>query len=346
MRESRVSGELMDVAQEVMRFGERCMQAGRSWLSERRENMNRYEEGRVPRHEEEPWRREPHFGRTQYGYREQSERERMRSGDWSEEGDWEYEGGPERFGTAEGQPHYRQSGGPREFGIYSTGTGDYYRGRRGYGARASFGSEFGSYGRGSGYGEGSGYTRPGRQEEGPGRQWRFGARGRLGGGYRPTHGGPEYPDEGEMSGYRSPEASAQPYEYPGHYRFGQYGYGYGHGARAPRGYRGVGPRSYVRSDERIAEDLNERLTDDEDLDAGDINVRVSDGKVTLEGSVGNRWMKHRAEDIADSCAGVKEVENRVVVRTMQEAEAAEQRVGKGSGRAPTATAGTGGTTPH
>lgn len=300
--------------------------------------MNRYEEGRGARHEHESWQREPHFGRTQYGFREQSERERMRSGDWGEEGGWEYEGGPERFGTSGDQPHFRQFGGQRESGA---GTSDYYRGRRGYGAKALFGSEFGSYERGPGYGEGSGYTRPQRYEEGFGRRWRFGARGQFGGGYRPLYGGPEYPDEGEMSGYRSPEATAQQYEYPGRYRPGQYGYG---PRMAPRGYRGFGPRNYARSDERIAEEINERLTDDEDIDASDLNVRVSEGKVMLEGSVERRWMKHRAEDIADSCTGVKEVDNRIVVRSIR-AEA--EQFGRGAGRTATATTtGTGGATPH
>lgn len=81
-----------------------------------------------------------------------------------------------------------------------------------------------------------------------------------------------------------------------------------------RGNRGRGPRSYARSDERIAEDLNERLTEDDLLDASDIEVRCSGGKVVLEGEVADRWMKHRAEDIADACYGVKDVDNRIRVR--------------------------------
>ena len=40
MREPNVGNELKEMAQEVVRFGERCVQAGRDWLNERREEMN------------------------------------------------------------------------------------------------------------------------------------------------------------------------------------------------------------------------------------------------------------------------------------------------------------------
>src|SRR5690606_26394810 len=85
---------------------------------------------------------------------------------------------------------------------------------------------------------------------------------------------------------------------PGSRPYGDYG---------ARGYRGVGPRNYRRSDERIREDLNDRLTEADDLDASDISVEVSNGVATLTGSVGHRWMKHRAEDLADECLGVRDV---------------------------------------
>lgn len=78
--------------------------------------------------------------------------------------------------------------------------------------------------------------------------------------------------------------------------------------------RGRGPSRYTRSDERITEDLNERLTEDELLDASDIEVRCENGRIVLEGEVDQRWMKHRAEDIADACSGVKDVDNRIRVR--------------------------------
>lgn len=122
-------------------------------------------------------------------------------------------------------------------------------------------------------------------------------------------------------------------------RFGQESFGRGsYGAQGR--YQGYGPRNYTRSDERITEELNERLTDDPDIDAGDINVRVSNGMVTLEGTVDDRWMKHRAEDIADSCSGVKDVTNsiRVVSRNERSGEFAGS-LGGTSEASDTSTAG-------
>src|SRR5690606_378946 len=87
-----------------------------------------------------------------------------------------------------------------------------------------------------------------------------------------------------------------------------------YGVQGARGYRGIGPRNYSRSDERIREDINERLTEADDLDASDLSVEVSNGVATLTGSVDQRWMKHRAEDLADECIGVREVRNHVQVR--------------------------------
>ncbi len=121
---------------------------------------------------------------------------------------------------------------------------------------------------------------------------------------------------GSSSGYGSPEGHSyasgsqdQPsFVSPADTQFhaGQY--------RARGSYSGYGPRDYTRSDSRIREDLCERLTDDPDVDPSDIAVQVSEGMVTLEGTVEQRWMKHRAEDIADSCGGVRNVENRIRVQ--------------------------------
>lgn len=79
------------------------------------------------------------------------------------------------------------------------------------------------------------------------------------------------------------------------------------------GYHGVGPQDYVRSDERIADDIIGRLTDDEHIDASEILVMVEGGKVTLTGDVPERHMKHRAEDIAASTRGVRDVHNAIHV---------------------------------
>jgi hypothetical protein len=110
------------------------------------------------------------------------------------------------------------------------------------------------------------------------------------------------------------------YDY-GHYEYGEssrepyYWRGAEGGYREPRRgmYAGRGPRGYRRSDERIHEDVNERLTDDRYVDASDIEVSVDNGVVTLAGRVGSRAEKRRAEDVAELVSGVTDVSNQLRV---------------------------------
>jgi osmotically-inducible protein OsmY len=81
-----------------------------------------------------------------------------------------------------------------------------------------------------------------------------------------------------------------------------------------RQHRGRGPRGYRRSDERIKEDVNDRLSDDYYLDASDVEVMVENTEVTLTGTVRSRNDKRRAEDLAESVSGVTNVENRLRVK--------------------------------
>jgi osmotically-inducible protein OsmY len=78
-------------------------------------------------------------------------------------------------------------------------------------------------------------------------------------------------------------------------------------------HRGIGPKNYVRSDDRIREDVNDRLTDEWNVDASDIEVSVANGEVTLTGFVADRFQKRRAEDVAEHVSGVRHVENRIKV---------------------------------
>ena len=78
--------------------------------------------------------------------------------------------------------------------------------------------------------------------------------------------------------------------------------------REPRDYRGRGPRNWP-SDARLFEEVCERLTDDDDVDASDIEVKVENGDVTLTGRVRSRRQKRRAEDVAWSVRGVHDVMN-------------------------------------
>ncbi len=50
----------------------------------------------------------------------------------------------------------------------------------------------------------------------------------------------------------------------------------------------VAAPKYARSDDRIREDVNDRLTEDVWVDASEIEVSVTDGEVTLAGTVDDR----------------------------------------------------------
>lgn len=77
---------------------------------------------------------------------------------------------------------------------------------------------------------------------------------------------------------------------------------------------GRGPKNYRRSDERIREEICDRLTAHPDVDASDLEVKVSGGIVTLEGTVESRHEKRIAELISDDALGVDDVNNRLKVR--------------------------------
>ena len=96
-----------------------------------------------------------------------------------------------------------------------------------------------------------------------------------------------------------------------------YDYDYGtepYGGLSYGRYSGVGPRGYRRSDDRIQDDVNDRLTWHGYVDATDIQVEVNDGVVTLKGMVENRRQKRMAEDAAESVSGVEDVNNQLKLR--------------------------------
>lgn len=91
--------------------------------------------------------------------------------------------------------------------------------------------------------------------------------------------------------------------------------GYGAARERPAGsHAGRGPKGYRRSDERIREDVNDRLTWNADLDASDIEVRVMEGEVTLTGVVEDRRAKRLAEDLVEDVFGVDDVHNQLKIR--------------------------------
>ncbi len=116
-------------------------------------------------------------------------------------------------------------------------------------------------------------------------------------------------------------------------------------------HRGRGPRGYTRSDERIREDVSDRLMEDWQVDASDIEVSVASAEVTLSGTIDSREAKRRAENIAADVLGVKDVHNRLRAqpRSMYETTSGERTSTSAQPSTATGTTGqsteTRGTTP-
>ncbi len=89
-------------------------------------------------------------------------------------------------------------------------------------------------------------------------------------------------------------------------------------------FSGRGPKGFRRSDERIREEVCERLTDHPEIDASEIEVEAKSGEITLKGTVPERRMKRMAEDLIESISGVADVHNQLRVSS-QAQEGAEQR---------------------
>jgi hypothetical protein len=107
-------------------------------------------------------------------------------------------------------------------------------------------------------------------------------------------------------------------------------------------YSGRGPRGYQRGDDRICEDVCEALSQHGQIDAGEIEVEVHDGEVTLTGAVADRWQKRAAEDALEDISGVRDVHNRLRVqpRYWQEGGPAQPQQIATTGAADSPGAGT------
>jgi hypothetical protein len=86
------------------------------------------------------------------------------------------------------------------------------------------------------------------------------------------------------------------------------------GARDRGRFFGRGPKGYRRSDERIREEVSDRLMTHPDIDASDLEVHVANGIVSLIGTVENRHEKRLAEYVAEDALGVDDVSNQLKVR--------------------------------
>lgn len=81
-----------------------------------------------------------------------------------------------------------------------------------------------------------------------------------------------------------------------------------------KSYAGVGPKSYVRSDESILDEIFNLLTKSEFVDASDITVDVHDRVVKLHGSVTERYNKYYVEDLVENVPGILDIQNDIKVR--------------------------------
>ena len=283
------------------------------------------------------WEDRERWSRDAYGYRDDYSR-RDRSRDWSDRtGDevrsWFGDDNAERRRRMDEAQGYGGMGSGRRGAYYAdegSGFGG-FSGGSGYDPYGSGRNDYGRWGEGSGCGGGFGAVGPGMTGLGMGMssyppslgmerdRTGFGGRGydEQGYGQRSWRGGPDERGFFERAGdeiaswFGDEEAQRR--------------------REMDVGHRGRGPRNYTRSDERIREDVSDRLSDDHHLDASDIEVSVSGGEVTLNGTVENRFAKRHAEDLAESCSGVTHVQNNLRVRERQSDFSRSGTSGIGSG---------------
>lgn len=323
-----------------------------------------YEDQRREREEQGDWRQGS-------GYMRGSDRGYDRGGGWRPEdrGGWRpedrgrerWEGGGYRGSTGYGgrgegyQGGYNVGmnygqGGPQGQGFGQGGHG------RGYDDRGELGGSYGGFG-GHGYRTGEGSWRQGRWEsEGQGGGSSSWSPGQGHGQPRQAYG--PYDEDRQQNfrqgfgmspsgGYGSREQGA----YAGDEDRGTWGSGVG--GHPGGGYQGGGgyqrqgrpPKGYQRSDERIREDICDRVIG-MGIDAGDVDIKVQSCEVTLTGSVDSRHDKRRLEDLAESVSGVKNVHNQLRVNDQQQSgqqsrsTGYHQEVGSGGqGTVPNATGG-------
>jgi len=104
------------------------------------------------------------------------------------------------------------------------------------------------------------------------------------------------------------------------------------GARSRGYYEGRPPRAYRRPDDRILDDVYQRVAMS-GMDADEIEIEVRDGVVTLSGRVARRLDKRLIEEVAEQVFGVGDVQNNVRLARRVEERGAEQHAA-GAGRAP------------
>lgn len=258
-----------------------------------------------------------HYGRPDYGRSNQGSGryDRERGGNYGSGEDSGRGGRDSDYGYGYGgQGGSSRSGGSGRGWNEPYGEGQQYGGaERGW---ESGGSQYGgaqrgpAFGQRAGSGHSSGYAGPGFGYGGSGTSQSGGAQ----------YGGSQYGADtgGEQSGSQYGGTTGSMYG----------NYGGGSQFRQGQGlHRGKGPKGYQRSDDRVKEMICERLRDDPHIDASEITVNVSAGKVTLEGTVDSRHAKNAAEDIVEQC-GCEDVQNNLRVQRGQGSESSTGSSGR------------------
>ncbi len=305
-RKNTGTSEMKAFGQELLDLSARYMKAGKAWLNHRREEMtNEHGQGdnRGQNHRDQqtgqknrkPWEqgRNEQSGQEQYGQYRGSDYDDPRA---SGESDFSSGQQSHRQGDTTEQRYagYSESGGYRAQNPYAQNQQRHGASRHDLDFMSMGGQSRNTGGHGGyadeqgGRGQNDHVSRRNAQEQ-------YGDPRGQGGSAQGSYGQSSQAGSGQQGGY------------------GQSG-GQTGDQGSMNSHRGKGPRSYTRSDERVTEDVNEQLMHADDIDASDIEVRVQNGEVTLEGTVPERGMKHRAEDVVERCSGVKDVDNRIRVK--------------------------------
>jgi len=227
-------------------------------------------------YDEVPRGNDPEYGRGGYGEGHSNQYEQN---DWSPERQGWGRGGQQNWERERRRGGQEGGGwGARQWRDWGSDREGGWRDRESYGNQ-DFGS-FGNQGLGSG-----------------GEYW--GQQNQPGYGFQPGYGG----DQGMRSdmSFRGGPPFEKNWDYESHYAQ----------SMSRRNHSGKGPSGYRRSDDRIREDINDRLTDHPWIDATAIVVTVEGAEATLTGEVESRDQKRMAEDVAESVPGVKDVHNRI-----------------------------------